>query len=281
MSSDWTRIEVEAVVSNYFEMLKSELKLESYNKAEHNRHLQRLTGRSRASIEKKHENISAILLALEHPWIPGYKPLRKFQRLLAEVVTDRLSNEEPTSLLLGDIVDSSVTTAAIEDDQAVEVEAPSRKEFVYPETVSDSLPRVRRGVRVDFIAQESRNRSLGEAGERFALEFEAKRLHRLGARQFVDRIEHVSKSVGDGLGYDILSYEPDGKERLIEVKSTRFDKLTPFYVSQNELAVSTEQPDAYHLYRVFDFRKDPRLFVLRGQLDHAVHLSAVAYRAAF
>ena len=39
MSDDWSHAEVEATVSDYFEMLAMELRGESFNKAEHNRNL--------------------------------------------------------------------------------------------------------------------------------------------------------------------------------------------------------------------------------------------------
>ena len=60
-NGDWTRDEVEATVADYFVMLESELRGESYSKAEHNRRLQQIIGRSRGSVEFKHQNISAVL----------------------------------------------------------------------------------------------------------------------------------------------------------------------------------------------------------------------------
>ncbi len=41
-------------------------------------------------------------------------------------------------------------------------------------------------------------------------------------------IEHVSRTQGDGPGYDIVLFETDGRERMIEVKTTAFDAMTPF-----------------------------------------------------
>jgi hypothetical protein len=39
---------------------------------------------------------------------------------------------------------------------------------------------------------------------------------------------------GDGAGYDILSFDPSGKERLIEVKTTNGAAKTPFFLTRNE-----------------------------------------------
>ena len=88
---DWTRPQVEAAVSDYLAMLATELRGEDYNKAAHNRALQQATGRRRGAIEKKHQNISAVLLELGMPWIAGYKPLSRYQQLLFEVVETHLA----------------------------------------------------------------------------------------------------------------------------------------------------------------------------------------------
>jgi len=39
----------------------------------------------------------------------------------------------------------------------------------------------------------------------------------MGQPILADKVDHVSQSNGDGLGFDVLSYEADGKERFIEV----------------------------------------------------------------
>src|SRR5437899_3120271 len=91
MSDDWSREEVEATVSDYFDMLAMELRGEPFNKAEHNRDLQKLlANRTKGAIEKKHQNISAVLIELGYPYIDGYKPLGNYQQLLYGVVEDRL-----------------------------------------------------------------------------------------------------------------------------------------------------------------------------------------------
>jgi hypothetical protein len=94
-----------------------------------------------------------------------------------------------------------------------------------------------------------------------------------------DRIEHVSKTKGDGAGFDILSFESDGRERFIEVKTTAYIAETPFYLSRNELSFSTEEAAKFYLYRLFNFRKQPRMFTLKGALDANGRWDPVSYRA--
>jgi 5-methylcytosine-specific restriction protein A len=67
-------------------MLRSELKGEPYNKAEVNRQLRDglLTGRTKASVEFRMQNISAALYELRMPYIAGYLPARNIGSAVKE-----------------------------------------------------------------------------------------------------------------------------------------------------------------------------------------------------
>jgi hypothetical protein len=82
----WTDAENDLIVADYFAMLASDSAGWPYNKAEHNRALQKVVGRPRASIEYKHQNISAVLKGLGEDWIWGYKPAFNIQQSLTEAV---------------------------------------------------------------------------------------------------------------------------------------------------------------------------------------------------
>jgi len=93
MSDFWSHEEVEAIVADYFNMLDNELRGIHYNKTEHRRALSiLLKTRSDGSIERKHQNISAVLIDQGFPYIAGYKPLRNYQQLLYDIVSNRLTN---------------------------------------------------------------------------------------------------------------------------------------------------------------------------------------------
>ncbi|WP_422084267.1 DUF3883 domain-containing protein [Variovorax sp.] len=79
----------------------------------------------------------------------------------------------------------------------------------------------------------------------------------------------------------MLSFDTDGRERYIEVKTTSFGSDTPFFVSQRELALSKHERTQFHLYRLFEFRKAPKMFDLVGNLEQHCQLDPVSYRAAF
>ena len=120
---------------------------------------------------------------------------------------------------------------------------------------------------------------MGRAGEEFVLQFEHERLWRAGQKRLADRIEHVSRTQGDGLGFDILSFEENGRERLIEVKTTQFGPLTPFFATRNEVDVSESRDNEYQLYRLFKFSEQPRLFMLGGSLRRSCDLEPSHFSA--
>ncbi len=107
-------------------------------------------------------------------------------------------------------------------------------------------------------------------GEEFALAFERARLVAAGRERLARQVEHVAITQGDGLGYDIRSFEPNGADRLVEVKTTRFGIETPFFVSRNEVAVSEAHAEIYHVHRVFTFDKNPASVHLEGSLDQGL-----------
>jgi hypothetical protein len=274
---NWTQAEVEACVADYLRMLTLELNGQRYSKTEHARALlAQLDGRSRPSVEFKHCNISAVMVALGYPYIDGYKPRGNFQGLLLDVVETHLQ----ANMALQEAVQAAVLRPAVSappgEVETIWVPPPRPQRIAEPPAAY--APRFS-AARRDYLAQESRNRSLGRAGELFVAELETRRLHAIGKRQLAGRVEHVAATQGDGLGYDVLSFDDDGRERLIEVKTTAFGELTPFYVSRNELARSDADADQYHVYRLFDFRDRPRLFDLPGSISVHCQLEAVSYLA--
>lgn len=79
MASGWTEQEVVESVRAYLEMLRKELASEPYVKSEVNQALREgtLRNRSKASVEYRMRNISAVLDESGLPWIRGTGPLRR------------------------------------------------------------------------------------------------------------------------------------------------------------------------------------------------------------
>lgn len=275
---EWSREEVEAIVADYLQMLTMELAGQSFNKAQHRQRLQgKLSGRSNASIEFKHCNISAVMLHLGFPYIRGYQPRSNYQALLVKVAQEQVSSKETLDHAALAAVQQPAIAPIQTDFSNVKADAPKRQH----QAKEAMNPLLFRAVKRDYLEREAQNRSLGLAGEAFVVQFEHWRLAQMGKTRLADRVEHVSVSRGDGLGYDVLSFESDGKERLIEVKTTTFGRDTPFFVSRGELALSQGARDQFHLYRLFEFRKSPRFFALPGALEQHCRLDPVTYQASF
>jgi hypothetical protein len=279
MAESWTRQEVEAAVADYLDMLEAELSGTPSNKSEHRRRLSaRLRNRSDAAVERKHQNISAVLIRFDFQYVSGYKPLWNYQGLLEEVVKAHLHARPALMRLAESDADRFVTPPPVGNILDRMVAAPSRREAARGRQVREPRGSPPRPL-FHHMEREGRNAELGRAGEEFVLSFERARLSSAGRRPLAERVEHVSRTRGDGLGFDVLSFEPSGRERLIEVKTTKYGPYTPFHVTSNEVEVSRERADEYQVYRVFDFRKSPRLFALAGPIPHACHLTPTCYRA--
>ena len=283
MSESWTREEVEATVADYFHMLTMELAGQQYGKTDHRRKLIRLLKhRSESAIERKHQNISAILIELGCPYISGYKPLRNYQALLYGVVAETLRDNDLFDRAALAAVQLPAAPPLAKDFSHVLVDPPrlsrtAREPNAPPYISRDKASAVKR----DYLDREARNTSLGQAGEQFVVNFERWRLVSSGNQRLADKVEHVAKTRGDGLGFDVLSYDITGRERLIEVKTTSFGKETPFYITRGEVELSRSEAELFHLYRLFEFRKEPRLFSLRGPVDRHCRLNPITFQACF
>lgn len=281
MSNDWSREEVEAAVADYLHMWMLEQAGQAYSKTDHRRALlPKLNGRTPAAVELKHQNISAILM--EHGWqnIPGYKPRGNYQRLLVDVVTERIMGDRKFDRAAEIAADQAAEVPLLTKIEGILVERPVVSRSAQSERAPyfvEQRPVLKR----DYLDREARNASLGRAGEEFVVEFEQRRLHELGQKKLANKVEHVTATQGDGLGFDVRSYDETGSERFIEVKTTAWGKQTPFFISRNELEFSKIFADQFHLYRVFEFRKAPHIFDLPGVVERNCLLDPVSFVGRF
>lgn len=267
---NWTNEELDLIVSDYFLMLKDEAANVSLNKAEHNRTLRSKIDRTKASIEFKHRNISAVLERLGLQTIKGYFPAQNFQTTIISAV-DRYISRNPTALHPERVV------SGFADPPGLFIERPPTLLPVAPHR--EDIARLVR--KFNPVERDFRNRKLGHDGEELVIHFERQRLEASDRPDLARKIRWVSEEDGDGAGYDILSFDVKGKERFLEVKTTVGSDITPFYITRNELAFSSERPEAFRLCRVFDFSTRPRMFELAPPLENFVHLSPLSYEASF
>ncbi|MCX6236988.1 MAG: DUF3883 domain-containing protein [Bacteroidia bacterium] len=278
MSDSWSNIEVELIVADYFQMLSSELKGESYSKAEHRRALlPLLANRSDGSVEFKHQNISAVLINQGQPYIKGYLPRFNFQKILEEKVVDYLFENHK----IEDQIKLFVEKEPIQQTSNIQFDKfivdPPKTELIAEPSISYS----RRPIKINYLEKEQNNHHLGRFGEELVLEYEKWNLIRVGKEKLADQVRWISNELGDGAGFDILSRNLNGTDKYIEVKTTRLGKDTPIFFSNNELQYSITNSDNFHLYRIFNFEKDTKMFFKNGALNKICNSVPIAYKGFF
>lgn len=119
-------------------------------------------------------------------------------------------------------------------------------------------------LKVDHSAQSKKFKRIGDRGEQIVVMAERQILTRNGREDLALKVDQISKR-DDSIGYDIQSYDIDGKEKYIEVKST----LKPvgfcyIYISANELEIA-ENKDNYYFYIVYNVGdKKPKIWKIKG-----------------
>lgn len=271
----WRPWEVDLLVAAYFDILDAEARGERPNKADVNRRLQGLLpARSRGSIEYKLQNVSGVLYEQQLPFIDGYKPAANYQADLRRAVDQWLAMNRRAAESLaayGSSVPAQPPTSGRLRDVLVERPAGRgvRREGAHLGISQGAWGALR----------DAEHRVLGERGERWVMELERSELRALGRTDLAERVEWTSGEKGDGFGYDVSSFEPDGQPIQIEVKTTNFGPRAPFHVTKNEVAKSEDLADTYRLYRVFEFARGPRLFIVPGAVSRHFALDPLDYLA--
>lgn len=277
---NWSDEEVRAIVESHFAMLRTSLDGGETNKTIARRTLKPLLhNRSDGSIEFKHQNISAVLIDLGRPYLTGYLPRENYQGALLRAVWDFLRANPEFDTLFARAVDQPAAVPKLPDILDSRVPPPPRKQRETKLRDSSRPPRLMPDI--DYLARESRNRSLGDSGEKFVISFEQARLRQLGKERLAEAIEQVSLTKGPSAGFDVHSYEASGADRFIEVKTTAYGIRTPFYASAYELRFSQTHAKQYFLYRPFEFRDQPRLFMLGGSINEMATIEPSTYLARF
>ena len=292
-SLHWSQLELEAIVQDYLAMLSLELCGQPFNKTAHRSALiSKLNGRTPGSVEFKHQNISAAMLDLRLPYIAGYKPMTNYQAAIVKVICNQLGRSKNLLSIVESDIASAVVLPEVTNILKAIRNAPRQvirqdKADNQPATglkASEPIPPylIDRPYRHrDYLAEEAANQELGQFGELFILDFERARLRSENCEALAERIAHVSVVSGDGAGFDIRSFETNGAERLIEVKTTKYGEFTPFFVSKNEVKVSKILSEKYHVYRLYTFKTEPRFFIIPGSIEMSCELDAVTYQAKF
>lgn len=141
----------------------------------------------------------------------------------------------------------SLSKAAVVDQQAVEA------------MISGDTAAIRKLklTREELLEIKRRCDEIGLKGERWALDYERKRLKRAGLHDLANQIVWVSQT-HPYEGYDIESFNEDGSPKFIEVKTT-VSKSKQFEISDNEWRRADELGSQYEIYRITGVESMPNL----------------------
>ncbi len=116
----------------------------------------------------------------------------------------------------------------------------------------------------NYSEQSKRFKIIGDRGEQIVVVAERQYLIDNGRADLSKKVDQISKR-DDTVGYDIQSYDKDGNEKYIEVKSTlRPVGLINIYISGNELLIA-ENKNNYYFYIVYDVGDTtPSIWKIKG-----------------
>lgn len=162
---------------------------------------------------------------------------------------------------------------------------PAPKFSLIPSTIPDQtksyVKKIRsfKGKKTDWSKKQLVSSKLGLLGEELVIHFEREKLKRLG---FFDKAEKVEKKL-DGEGYDILSFDEDGKDIYIEVKTTKGNSDEPFYLSINEKTFCELNLDRYIIYRLHNYNyqnKTAEMYKVKGDELSNFDLSPINFEVS-
>jgi hypothetical protein len=160
-----------------------------------------------------------------------------------------------------------------DDSLYVNIDSKTKPEIVLGDNIqpreikTQSAKRDGKPYKADYTARSKSNAIIGSKGEELVLQVEAERLLEYGRGDLADKVTRVSLE-DDSKGFDILSYEKNGDERYIEVKTSnaRTNSIR-FFMSQNEYDAAKELQN-YHIYYVDGVNDEtPRVTMLEDSVD--------------
>ena len=275
---NWTLDEVQNVVRDYFDMLLRELYDQPYSKTVHRTSLlPLLNGRSEGAVERKHQNISAVLIENGLPYIDGYKPLANYQSLLGEVVERHIrSNPQICNALTS--APALAPTRLDRDVSAIDAAELLADPPNGPQLFNRFARVYADGLLPDVVKAQGNNRVLHALGIHFILSVERKRLSSANRHDLALNVAAVPQQDGNTTGFDVRSFRlTDGEEMLLSVKTTALGKHFPFLMCSAEVELSRMRPGNFALYRVFSCGTKTRYFTIPGDVSKTCVMHPAEY----
>jgi len=179
--------------------------------------------------------------------------LKEYIRAYEKIIDD------PRSIPL---IDNLAEIVLDEDDQK------SSEDFDYE--IPEYEPTIKEAKEKVYSPKKSKNnkkniiptkpsKRVGRAGEEHVYNFEYKKLMDKGREDLAKQIVKQYEDLSFFPGYDIKSFNEDGEEIYIEVKSTVSKGKDYFEISDNEVLAAKSLKDSYFIYQVTDALANPKI----------------------
>lgn len=103
------------------------------------------------------------------------------------------------------------------------------------------------------------SKKTGDAGEKHVYDFEYNKLKKNGREDLAKRIIYQSKDLSHFPGYDICSFDKNGNEMFIEVKSSKGKNIKTFDITSTEWNSAVNNKEKYFIYIVENALKKPKI----------------------
>ncbi|WP_347065402.1 DUF3883 domain-containing protein [Flavobacterium sp. WV_118_3] len=133
------------------------------------------------------------------------------------------------------------------------------------------------GVDIDFQSKAKTQKDLGDAGEALVKQREIDFLNEKGLHDKASLVDIVK----DGKGYDVFSFDENGVEKFIEVKTTTGNEYSPFYLSDNEFDFMRLHPNQYSIYRIYNYDAENNFgefFELNKNVENQLLMKPIQYQ---
>ena len=116
---------------------------------------------------------------------------------------------------------------------------------------------------INYSEQQTISQKIGDRGEELVLRNEIEKIKQWGLPdEILSKVRRVSLE-SDDYGFDILSFDKDGNERYLEVKTTKTNgKNFSFILTRNEFEHAKTYGSRYSFVIVFDILCNPRIWYM-------------------
>lgn len=142
--------------------------------------------------------------------------------------------------------------------------------YYSPERTGKSTKEFYNNKNINFEGEIQKNTELGKKGEDIVVKYEKTKLIAEGRKDLAKKVTATRDIAGNAERFDVLSFDKDGQEKFIEVKTTKGGLNNLFHISENEVEFSHQYGKQYYLYRVYNFNvktMSADLKIIKGPID--------------